>query len=141
VPGGNPSIDQEGPVSRVRISVVVGIIALAGSAALVAGHRAAAAAGSHAGQGHPSKEGHGERRELKPESKFVTGDGVVIAVRLEKQQLVLEHGEITGFMPAMTMGYKTSPTSLLNTVRPGDRVRFTIDTDARAITKIDKLAD
>jgi Cu/Ag efflux protein CusF len=141
VPGGNPSIDQEGPVSRIRISVVVGIIALAGSAALVAGHCAAAAAGSHAGQGHPSKEGHGERRELKPESKFVTGDGVVIAVRLEKQQLVLEHGEITGFMPAMTMGYKTSPTSLLNTVRPGDRVRFTIDTDARAITKIDKLAD
>lgn len=128
-------------MSRVRISVVVGIIALAGSAALVAGHCAAAAAGSHASQGPPSKEGHGERRELKPESKFVTGDGVVIAVRLEKQQLVLEHGEITGFMPAMTMGYKTSPTSLLNTVRPGDRVRFTIDTDARAITKIDKLAD
>lgn len=128
-------------MGRIRISVVVGIIALAGSAALVAGHCAAAAAGSHASQGHPSKEGHGERRELKPESKFVTGDGVVIAVRLEKQQLVLEHGEITGFMPAMTMGYKTSPTSLLNTVRPGDRVRFTIDTDARAITKIDKLAD
>ena len=135
-------------MGRIRISVVVvGIIALAGSAALVAGHCAAAAAGSHASQGHPSKEGHGgahdagERRELKPESKFVTGDGVVIAVRPEKQQLVLEHGEITGFMPAMTMGYKTSPTSLLNTVRPGDRVRFTIDTDARAITKIDRLAD
>ena len=37
------------------------------------------------------------------------------------------------------MGYKTSPVSLLNSVKPGDRVRFTIDTEARAITKIDKL--
>lgn len=134
-------------MGRIRISVVVGIIALAGAAALVTGLCAAAAAGSHSTQGRPSKGGHGgareagEHREVKPESRFVTGEGVVIAVRPEKQQLVLEHGEITGFMPAMTMGYKTSPTSLLNTVRPGDRVRFTIDTDARAITKIDKLAD
>jgi Cu/Ag efflux protein CusF len=41
----------------------------------------------------------------------------------------------------MTMGYKTHPTSLLTTVKPGDKVRFTIDTEARAITKIDKLKD
>ena len=33
------------------------------------------------------------------------------------------------------------PLSLLDKVQPGDKVRFTIDTDARAITKIDKLAD
>jgi Cu/Ag efflux protein CusF len=41
----------------------------------------------------------------------------------------------------MTMGYKTNPTSLLNSVKPGDKVRFTIDTEARAITKIDKVKD
>jgi hypothetical protein len=29
----------------------------------------------------------------------------------------------------------------MNSVKPGDKVRFTIDTDARAITKIDKLKD
>jgi len=39
------------------------------------------------------------------------------------------------------MGYKINPLSLLDKVKPGDKVRFTIDTDARAITKIDKLAD
>ena len=39
------------------------------------------------------------------------------------------------------MGYKTSPLSLMNTVKPGDKVRFTIDTDARAITKLDRLKD
>jgi len=62
-------------------------------------------------------------------------------LRPEKQQIVLEHGEIKGFMEAMTMGYKINPVSLLNTVKSGDKVRFTIDTDARAITKIDKLND
>ena len=41
----------------------------------------------------------------------------------------------------MTMGYKINPVSLLNTVKSGDKVRFTIDTHARAITKIDKLND
>jgi Cu/Ag efflux protein CusF len=44
-------------------------------------------------------------------------------------------------MEAMTMGYKISPLSLLDKVKPGDRVRFTIDTAARAITKIDRVAD
>jgi Cu/Ag efflux protein CusF len=132
-------------VGRTRTSVVVGIIALSGAAALVAGLCAGAAAGSHSTQGRPSKEGHGgardaaERRELKPESKFVTADGVVIAVRLEKQQLVLEHGEITGFMEAMTMGYRIDPPSLLAGLKPGDRIRFTIDVQRRTITGIEKL--
>jgi Cu/Ag efflux protein CusF len=39
------------------------------------------------------------------------------------------------------MGYKITPPSLLNSVKPGDKVRFTIDTAARAITKIDKLGN
>jgi Cu/Ag efflux protein CusF len=71
----------------------------------------------------------------------VTGEGTVIALRPEKEQIVVDHAEIKGFMEAMTMGYKTNPTSLMNTVQPGDKVRFTIDTAARAITKIEKLKD
>jgi Cu/Ag efflux protein CusF len=42
-------------------------------------------------------------------------------------------------MDAMTMGYKVSSRSLLKGVKPGDKVRFTIDTEKRAITKIEKL--
>jgi Cu/Ag efflux protein CusF len=71
--------------------------------------------------------------------KSVTADGKVIALVAETQEIVVEHGEIKGFMDAMTMGYKVSPTSLLNSVKPGDRIRFTIDTDKRAITKIQKI--
>jgi mono/diheme cytochrome c family protein len=96
---------------------------------------------AHTLSGHRGPHVASEHPELKPKPKFVTGEGTVIALRPEKQQIVLEHGEIRGFMEAMTMGYKINPTSLLNSVNPGDKVRFTIDTDARAITKIDKMSD
>jgi Cu/Ag efflux protein CusF len=69
----------------------------------------------------------------------VTGEGKVIAVVPASQQLVVEHGEITGFMEAMTMGYKVQPPSLLNKLKAGDTVRFTIDTQAQAIVKIEPL--
>ena len=69
----------------------------------------------------------------------VNGVGKVIALVPETQEIVVDHEEIKGFMDAMTMGYKVNPTSLLKTVKPGDKVRFTIDTDKRAITKIEKL--
>ena len=96
---------------------------------------------AHTLSGHRGPHDATEHPELAPKPKLVTGDGTVVAVRPEKQQIVLEHGEIKGFMEAMTMGYTISPRSLLATLKPGDRVRFTIDTEARAITKIDKVAD
>jgi len=78
---------------------------------------------------------------LKPKgvAKSVTGEGKVVAVVSETQEIIVEHGEIKGFMDAMTMGFKANPTSLLKTVKAGDKIRFTIDTDKRAITKIEKL--
>ena len=69
----------------------------------------------------------------------VTGEGTVIAVVPASQQLVVEHGEIKGFMEAMTMGYKVHPPSLLDQLKAGDTVRFTIDTEAQAIVKIEPL--
>jgi mono/diheme cytochrome c family protein len=69
----------------------------------------------------------------------VTGEGTVIAVMPENQQLVVAHGDIPGFMEAMTMGYKVHPPSLLNTLTPGARIRFTIDTAKKAIIGIESL--
>jgi mono/diheme cytochrome c family protein len=69
----------------------------------------------------------------------VTGEGKVIAVVPAMEQLVVEHGEITGFMEAMTMGYKVHPASLLDTLKAGDTVRFIIDTQQKAIVKLEKL--
>jgi Cu/Ag efflux protein CusF len=78
---------------------------------------------------------------LKPKgvAKSVTGEGKVIALVPQSQEIVVDHEEIKDFMDAMTMGYKVSSQSLLKGVRPGDKVRFTIDTEKRAITKIEKL--
>jgi mono/diheme cytochrome c family protein len=96
---------------------------------------------AHTLSGHRGPHVASEHPELGPKPKLVSGEGTVIAVRSDRQQIVVEHGKIEQFMDAMTMGYKVASLSLLDKVKPGDRVRFTIDTDARAITKLDKLND
>jgi Cu/Ag efflux protein CusF len=69
----------------------------------------------------------------------VVGEGKVIAVVPASSEIVLTHGEITGFMEPMTMGYAIQPASLLAGVRAGDTVRFTIDTEQKAIVTLEKL--
>jgi Cu/Ag efflux protein CusF len=72
-------------------------------------------------------------------AKTAVGEGEVVAMTPASGQIVVEHGEIKGFMDAMTMGYRIDPPSLLATVKPGDKIRFTIDVDRRAIVHIEKL--
>jgi mono/diheme cytochrome c family protein len=79
----------------------------------------------------------GFRTEARAQS--VTGEGRVIAVVPAKAQLVLEHGDIPGFMAAMTMGYPVNPPSLLHQLKAGDTVRFTIDTQHKAIVGIELI--
>jgi Cu/Ag efflux protein CusF len=78
---------------------------------------------------------------LKPPAlaKSVTGVGTIVALVPQSQEVVIDHEEIKGFMDAMTMGYKLAQRTQLQSLKPGDRVSFTIDTDKRTITKIDKL--
>jgi Cu/Ag efflux protein CusF len=75
---------------------------------------------------------------LRPKGapKTVNASGQVLAVVPENDEIVLTHGEINGFMDAMTMGYKLISPSLLKGVKAGDTVQFTIDTEMRVITKI-----
>ena len=90
---------------------------------------AAAAPGAH--------EEHHKAAEGAPETTVV-GEGKVIATVPSTSQLVVEHGEIKGFMEAMTMGYRVEPASLLEGIKPGDQVRFTIDVPKKVIVKIEK---
>ena len=69
----------------------------------------------------------------------VVGDGKVIATVPNASQIVVEHGEIKGFMEAMTMGYRVDPPTLLEGLKQGDKVRFTIDVPKKAIVKIEKM--
>jgi Cu/Ag efflux protein CusF len=53
-------------------------------------------------------------------------EGVVRAILPEVSVLVLTHGEIPGYMPAMTMGFRAASPKIHDSVRVGDAVRFTL---------------
>jgi Cu(I)/Ag(I) efflux system periplasmic protein CusF len=69
----------------------------------------------------------------------VVAEGKVVAIVPNASQIVVEHGEIKGFMEAMTMGYRVEPPSLLDGLKFGDKVRFTIDVPTKEIVRIEKL--
>jgi Cu/Ag efflux protein CusF len=83
------------------------------------------------------------QREMPPSVQAslhtVVGEGKVVAVVPGSNQLVVDHKEIKGFMDAMTMGYRIDPPSLLEGVKAGDTIRFTIDKQQKAIIKLEKL--
>jgi Cu/Ag efflux protein CusF len=95
------------------------------------GQALAAATGQQQGQPPPAAQQGGQ--------KTVVGEGKVIATVPSANQIVVEHGEIKGFMEAMTMGYPVDPPSLLEGLKQGDKVRFTIDVPKKAIVKIEKM--
>jgi Cu/Ag efflux protein CusF len=68
------------------------------------------------------------------------GTGVVRTGLADLGILVITHGEIPGYMPPMTMGFRTSSPKILESVKAGDAVRFTLrgTPPNLAITAIDK---
>ena len=74
-----------------------------------------------------------------PPEKTAVGEGKVIAVVPSSSQLVIEHGPIKDYMDAMTMGYPAEPGSLLEGLKPGDKVRFAIDVKRKVIVKVEKI--
>jgi Cu/Ag efflux protein CusF len=80
-----------------------------------------------------SDHGSGER------SQTVVGEGSVVATVPTASQVVVDHEAIAGFMDAMTMGYRVEPPKLLDGVKAGDRVRFTIDVPKRTIIAIEPI--
>jgi Cu/Ag efflux protein CusF len=79
------------------------------------------------------------QQSTQTEQKTVVAEGKVVATVPNASQIVVEHGEIKGFMEAMTMGYRVDPPSLLEGLKYGDKVRFTIDVPKKAIVKIEKM--
>ena len=68
--------------------------------------------------------------------------GVVRAGLGDLGLLVVTHGEIPGYMPAMTMGFRTVSPKIVESVKVGDAVRFTLrgTPPNLAITAIEKTA-
>jgi Cu/Ag efflux protein CusF/plastocyanin len=62
--------------------------------------------------------------------------GVVVAVEPRKGRLIVDHEEIKDFMAPMVMSYRVTPVTLLQGLKPADKIRFTIDGNKRAIVDI-----
>lgn len=67
--------------------------------------------------------------------------GVVKAINLEKQKITLDHEEIKGYMEPMTMEFLVEPKDLLNSVKVGDKVSFTLKHEAGidTVTQMQKI--
>ena len=90
----------------------------------------------------------GKSMEMKPGMKMemakkgiFTGVGKIIAIVPKKNQIVVGHEEIKGFMKAMPMGmgYSVKSADLLKKVKPGDPVKFKIDASIKKIISIDVI--
>jgi len=70
------------------------------------------------------------------------GTGVVRAGLGDLGLIVIAHGEIPGYMPAMTMGFRVASPKIVDAVKPGDAVRFILrgTPPNLAITAIEKTA-
>jgi len=70
-----------------------------------------------------------------------TVEGVVRAIFPELGVIVLTHGDIPGYMPAMTMGFRVASPKIQDAVSVGDAVRFTLRgvLPDVAVTTIEKI--
>jgi protein SCO1/2 len=62
----------------------------------------------------------------KPDQREYPLQGQVITVAGDRQQATINHEEIKGFMPAMTMPYKVRETKQLDAIAPGDLINATL---------------
>jgi Cu/Ag efflux protein CusF len=68
----------------------------------------------------------GEARAAASGPREYRAEGVVRAVLPDMNVVVITHDEITGYMPAMTMGFRATSPKIYETVDVGDAVRFTL---------------
>lgn len=68
----------------------------------------------------------GCRRAPEPEGRRYELQGQILAVRPERQEVVIKHGDVKGLMPGMTMPFTVKDPALLNGKAPGDLVTATL---------------
>jgi len=75
-----------------------------------------------------------------PPTKEYQLNGQILDVKPETNEVLVKHGNIPGFMPAMTMPYKVEDSKILADKQPGDLITATLvvgETEAH-LSKIDK---
>jgi len=99
---------------------------------LVAALGLAVAFGTHAQTAPATAADHTAHHATAPAP---TTDGEVRKVDKEQGKVTLKHGPLTHLdMPAMTMVFKVADPKMLDTIKEGDKVKFTADRVNGAIT-------
>ncbi len=65
------------------------------------------------------------------------GAGLVEEVQKETSMIQINHEEIKGLMPAMSMPYRVKDKAMLDMVKPGDKVDFTVEDGSSGIFLIE----
>ena len=68
-------------------------------------------------------------------TRYFCGIGEIISIDADKSGLKLRHHAIDGYMSSMTMHFKIEGTDVLNEVKVGDNVRFTLK-DTPELTRV-----
>jgi protein SCO1/2 len=73
----------------------------------------------------------------RPAASVYEVRGVVRDVQREYGQLVVEHEDVPGLMPAMTMNFDVADATLLESLEPGDVIRFRLEVTRRSYRILD----
>ena len=73
-------------------------------------------------------------RGALPADQRFHGRGTVVAVDPQKGTVTLDHGDIPGLMPPMTMAFVVDAPEVLQGLQPGDAVTFTLQPRGVTVT-------
>ena len=68
-------------------------------------------------------------------TRYFRGNGSVVSIDEDKSGVTINHQTIKGYMPAMTMHFKTETPEVIGDVAAGDKVRFTLK-DTPELTRL-----
>ena len=69
------------------------------------------------------------------------GSGIIESIDKDLASIQINHEEIKDYMPAMSMPYQVRDKSILDDVRPGDRIEFSLESTGKGdvVTEIKKI--
>jgi len=79
------------------------------------------------------------RAQTKAASKLFHGVGVVTDLDAPSATVTIDAESIPGFMEAMEMPYRVRPASLVDGLRKGDRIEFTVEGGTYIIVAVKRI--
>jgi len=75
----------------------------------------------------------------KLEERHYQIEAKVVAIDSQRKQLIIDHGDIPGFMPAMTMSYSIAKSSEVAGLHPGDKISADLVVTENTTARLEKI--